>query len=554
MALALLHPTKPAGNLYLGGVEERAAAEQERVKREHEDYLAQLRAKDSEYWETGAGAASVASKPGAQTLAISTANETADTVAWLKRARSPHYAGFEDLELSFEAGVAKRRRADGADSGGKNAGEAAASATATAMGLMLAAAEDEQGQQDEQAAEIEALERKVREHVHRVTVLHEMRLAPSMPGSFAGDFGYGPSSSSEWRAPELSGSGDVTAASFAAVAAERAALAAFGPQGEVERVIARSQEQLVEYALGTHVREEAARVARQAMLEVSDELDAEEEAEAAAEAAAGGAGVERRMAFNPAEDTLLQSAWGGGAAAGANDVVGRGFNVDILRKDVLSLCDGVWLNDEVMNFWFELLRERRQKRIAALAADNSGAGGERQHLCWNTFFCQKLMEGGYCYSNVKRWAKPTILNRKYPGVNSIFDFNRVLLPVHVGEMHWCLAVIFLPEHRIQYYDSMGGSGMSVLRALLRWLGDESRERLKAELDVDAWTLVPTQMGETPQQHNGCDCGVFTCTAADFISNCEGLDYDQQDMPHFRRRMAVRIMQGPGSLAREAGLD
>ena len=198
---------------------------------------------------------------------------------------------------------------------------------------------------------------------------------------------------------------------------------------------------------------------------------------------------------------------------------------------------------------------------AAAAADGAddgaaaaGAPPMRQHLCWNTFFCQKLMENGYCYKNVKRWARPNILRKKYPGVDSVFDFERVLLPVHVGSVHWCAAAIFLPERRIQYYDSMAGSGMAVLRALLRWLGDESRERLGEELDEEAWTLVPTQMDETPQQHNGCDCGAFTCTAADFLSNGEALSYSQADMPHFRRRMVCRILQGPGSLAAEAGLE
>ena len=41
----------------------------------------------------------------------------------------------------------------------------------------------------------------------------------------------------------------------------------------------------------------------------------------------------------------------------------------------------------------------------------------------------------------------------------------------------------------------------------------------------------------------CDCGVFTCMAADHIANNEGLTYSQKDMLNFRERMIVRIMQG-----------
>ena len=62
-----------------------------------------------------------------------------------------------------------------------------------------------------------------------------------------------------------------------------------------------------------------------------------------------------------------------------------------------------------------------------------------------------------------------------------------------------------------------------------------------DLDEDEWTLVPTT-SDTPQQHNGCDCGVFSCMAADHIANNEGLAYDQSDMPYFRKRMVLEIQK------------
>ena len=46
------------------------------------------------------------------------------------------------------------------------------------------------------------------------------------------------------------------------------------------------------------------------------------------------------------------------------------------------------------------------------------------------------------------------------------------------------------------------------------------------------------------QNNGCDCGLFTCMAADYIANNQlDLAYDQGAMPAFRRRMAARIIAG-----------
>ena len=88
---------------------------------------------------------------------------------------------------------------------------------------------------------------------------------------------------------------------------------------------------------------------------------------------------------------------------------------------------------------------------------------------------------------------------------------------------------------------MSGAGHNILRCLLRYMKDEMKKKHDKDLDEDEWTLVPTT-SDTPQQHNGCDCGVFSCMAADHIANNEGLTYDQSDMPYFRRRMAIRIWQ------------
>lgn len=59
----------------------------------------------------------------------------------------------------------------------------------------------------------------------------------------------------------------------------------------------------------------------------------------------------------------------------------------------------------------------------------------------------------------------------------------------------------MPAQRINYYDSMGGAGRSVTRALLMWLEDEDDDKNKdnATFDPDEWTLAGTSLNETPQQ-------------------------------------------------------
>ena len=67
-------------------------------------------------------------------------------------------------------------------------------------------------------------------------------------------------------------------------------------------------------------------------------------------------------------------------------------------------------------------------------------------------------------------------------------------------------------------------------------------KMKKKLAPGEWTLVPTEK-DTPQQTNGCDCGVFTCMFADYLGAGEALNFSQADMPHFRYRVGARILEG-----------
>ena len=65
--------------------------------------------------------------------------------------------------------------------------------------------------------------------------------------------------------------------------------------------------------------------------------------------------------------------------------------------------------------------------------------------------------------------------------------------------------------------------------------------------VASWVEVPTQVwGDggvcvTPQQNNGVDCGVFTCYFANYISAGKALAFSAHDIPLFRRRMTLDIL-------------
>ncbi|DAZ95743.1 TPA: hypothetical protein N0F65_006391 [Lagenidium giganteum] len=201
------------------------------------------------------------------------------------------------------------------------------------------------------------------------------------------------------------------------------------------------------------------------------------------------------------------------------------YNVNITRRHLQCLLPMQWLNDEVINFWFQMLNDRDVELV------NSGVLAKRSHF-FNSFFYTKVSENGYNFVNVRRWTRKI----------DIFAMDKIFVPVNLSNTHWCLAVIHMTEKRIQYYDSMDGSGTKCLNVLLKYLHDESEHKKKQKFDEEGWELVESTP-ETPQQQNGSDCGVFTCMFADYLSQNMPLTFSQKDMEFHRHRMVLHIVEG-----------
>ena len=126
----------------------------------------------------------------------------------------------------------------------------------------------------------------------------------------------------------------------------------------------------------------------------------------------------------------------------------------------------------------------------------------------------------------------------------MFVKDLIIVPIHCGGNHWTLAVINRKMRRFEYYDSLfGRAGGSKLRHLRRWLEEESADKKKVPLDTSEWTDVVFQQewNVTPVQRNGSDCGVFMTRTADYLARDGRLDFTEDDMEYFRRRMVLEIL-------------
>ncbi|CRK90990.1 CLUMA_CG004678, isoform A [Clunio marinus] len=196
------------------------------------------------------------------------------------------------------------------------------------------------------------------------------------------------------------------------------------------------------------------------------------------------------------------------------------FNMNITRLDLHTLDGLNWLNDEVINFYMELIKERSQK-VEYLP---------KVHVM-NTFFIGQLLKMGY--SGVRRWTRKV----------DIFAHDIIPIPVHVGGVHWCMAIIHMRNKTIRYYDSMGHPNNVVLQALEQYLKDESMDKKKVAFDTSDWSIESISKYDIPQQQNSSDCGVFSCMFAEFICRDSKITFEQKHMHYFRQKMVFEIVTG-----------
>ncbi|KAJ1524450.1 hypothetical protein ONE63_010947 [Megalurothrips usitatus] len=202
-------------------------------------------------------------------------------------------------------------------------------------------------------------------------------------------------------------------------------------------------------------------------------------------------------------------------SAPQNAVLSTGFSLSIKGSDMRTLRPLTWLNDEVINFYMNLLIERgKQDNYPSVYA-------------FNTFFLPQLLSKGY--DSLKRWTKKV----------DVFAHDFVLVPVHRG-MHWCMAIIDMKEKVIRYYDSLDGPFPQCADALLNYLQKESMDKKKQPFDTTGW--IKEHAENIPHQNNGSDCGMFACMYAEYASRGAPITFTQEHMPYFRRKVVYEILK------------
>ena len=218
-----------------------------------------------------------------------------------------------------------------------------------------------------------------------------------------------------------------------------------------------------------------------------------------------------------------------------DEVIIHKYNIPMTRKDLCKLKVGVWVNDEIINFYVGLLRDRDEELFCRSRQDPSSPSNYQKSYFATTFFFEKLLvQGIYTYANVARWTREV----------DVFSLKQLLFPININNAHWTQLTIYMELKEIHYYDSMSGDGRLYLKAAMQWLRDESLNKRGLTLNAtNEWRLIQKE-AHVPQQHNGNDCGVFVIMCTRAIAYDQSLTtYHQSDMPRYRKMVGRHIIHG-----------
>jgi len=113
--------------------------------------------------------------------------------------------------------------------------------------------------------------------------------------------------------------------------------------------------------------------------------------------------------------------------------------------------------------------------------------GKQVAIALESFFFEKL-RGKEGYDGVRKWTAK-LLNI----VGGIKDLERILIPLHLDENHWALAVMHLPERQIRLHDSLQIKTRTNVVLKVCWYHSGADKGCITDLDVDTEGVRPTRI-------------------------------------------------------------
>jgi Ulp1 family protease len=185
------------------------------------------------------------------------------------------------------------------------------------------------------------------------------------------------------------------------------------------------------------------------------------------------------------------------------------FGIFLVRNDILSLLPGRWLNNHIIECYFNLLVKNRP-----------------EINCFSPIFYLEFNSDPQ--KALRNW---------YPETN-LFSKSKIFIPVIINH-HWTLIVIDFVEKKCIHFDSTHHKTFFHLDRIKRFLTLKHLLHFNSEFPSKEWKFY--QDFSITKQNNDYDCGVFICKYAEFILKEYSLEFDPIYMPYYRKKILLDIL-------------
>ena len=209
----------------------------------------------------------------------------------------------------------------------------------------------------------------------------------------------------------------------------------------------------------------------------------------------------------------------------------------LLGKDFFRFQDGKWINDEIINSYFNLLRVSETNNIlqnskykycvfletyfmAALSSNGKEKISLQEHWTFNKDtidICMKL------------WKKVSFYSS-----HSLESIKKIIIPCNCLKSHWNLIVVDVKEKTIKTLDSYKEYTISKNNRF------KVKEFMKHIDTKNEYTVEQTKEEFRPQQINSYDCGMFLILNARKICLQDQYSFSQSDIFKARKSLFTII--------------
>eukprot|EP00903_Cladosiphon_okamuranus_P006407 g6271.t1 len=229
---------------------------------------------------------------------------------------------------------------------------------------------------------------------------------------------------------------------------------------------------------------------------------------------------------------------GGGVGGDATLTTIRGINLQRDHFDRILDSDG-WLTSQIIDIRVKQLQELYPRH---LYFDTSFFG----------FLCPRTERGGAFkvdYERVSGWTKAS---RLPAGKSSLFDMQKLFIPINQGNVHWVLVVVDMNDggnnsnssaKEVSFFDSFGRDGTTYVEAVQQYLVSELSHRDKTRQERFLPRTRPPL--NAPRQHNSSDCGVLMLHVMEELSTgpAENLTrLTQEEIMSLRLKLVAKIRE------------